>query len=247
MLIDSHKTALTASDMMTVVTKINESQSISELVNEVPEVMGVTFGSYHHFASVGDFDFKNMNRYYSRNIPKALASYFNKQTHMKSDYGLLTTFKTGSFAWLSDFLENASKSSKEYEHQLMRVIDFVVDGLFIPLYGPNNRLGYMFVSFGRHKREFDLIMPHQLQSLAQRLHVRYCLLVKGLQKQVKLTNRESEVLELISFGKTNPEIAQILNISPNTVAGYVKRIFLKLESNDRVTAAMRAQSIKLAI
>jgi len=83
--------------------------------------------------------------------------------------------------------------------------------------------------------------------LAQRFHVRYCLIAKGLQKQVNLTQRESEVLELIAFGKANPEIAIILDISANTVAGYVKSIFLKLETNDRVTAALRYQSMKVVI
>ena len=56
-----------------------------------------------------------------------------------------------------------------------------------------------------------------------------------------------EVLELLSFGKSNPEIAKILGISSNTVAGYVKQIYLKLGTNDRVSAALRAQCIQLPI
>jgi len=65
-------------------------------------------------------------------------------------------------------------------------------------------------------------------------------MVENLQTQVNLTPRELEVLELISFGKSNPEIAIILDISTNTVTGYVSRIFLKLGVSDRVSAAMRA-------
>ena len=69
--------------------------------------------------------------------------------------------------------------------------------------------------------------------------------MESLRSSVKLTERESEVLELISFGKTNPEIGIILGISTSTVAGHVKRIFLKLNTNDRVTAALRAQNFSL--
>lgn len=247
MLSNKQKTALTHDDVLTVIDKIDKSQTINALLNDVTDVMGVTATSYHHFAAVGSFDFRNMSRFYSRNIPRPVAKYFNDDARLKTDPGLLKAFTTGSFAWLSDFIENADEEDNGFAARLEGAIDFVGDGLCIPLYGPNNRHGYMFVSFGRHKNEFDPILSYQIQNLAQRLHVRYCLMRKGLQKQVKLTSREAEVLELISFGKTNPEIAKILNISPNTVAGHVKRIFLKLDTNDRVTAAMRAQSLKLVL
>jgi len=66
-----------------------------------------------------------------------------------------------------------------------------------------------------------------------------------MRARVNLTKRESEVLELITFGKTNPEIGQSLGISANTVAGHVKRIFFKLNASDRVTVALKAQSMLL--
>jgi len=69
--------------------------------------------------------------------------------------------------------------------------------------------------------------------------------MKSLSFSVKLTNRESEVLELICFGKTNPEIGIILGISTSTVSGYVKSIFIKFNATDRVTVALRAQSFSL--
>ena len=81
--------------------------------------------------------------------------------------------------------------------------------------------------------------------MLQMLHVRYCLILKDLQDTVRLTKREIDVLELVVLGKTNPEIGIILNISKNTVASYVKGIFLKLQTSDRVTAALRAQALNL--
>lgn len=56
----------------------------------------------------------------------------------------------------------------------------------------------------------------------------------------KLTNREKEVLELISKGKTNREIASELCISENTVKNHLSHIFKKLHATDRTKAAIIA-------
>ncbi len=56
----------------------------------------------------------------------------------------------------------------------------------------------------------------------------------------RLTNRERQVLRLISKGFSNTEIARILNISPHTVKSHVMRIFEKLGINSRTDAAVTA-------
>lgn len=53
-----------------------------------------------------------------------------------------------------------------------------------------------------------------------------------------LTAREAEVLHWIAEGKTNPEIAVILGISPRTVTTHVESIFAKLGVNNRSTALL---------
>lgn len=55
-----------------------------------------------------------------------------------------------------------------------------------------------------------------------------------------LTNREIEVLKLISQGYTNNEISGILFISPHTVKSHMINIFNKLSVNDRTQAAVLA-------
>ena len=56
----------------------------------------------------------------------------------------------------------------------------------------------------------------------------------------KLTPREQQVLEHISMGLTNKEIARILVISPATVKVHVERIISKLGVADRTQAAVAA-------
>jgi RNA polymerase sigma factor (sigma-70 family) len=51
-----------------------------------------------------------------------------------------------------------------------------------------------------------------------------------------LTDRELEVIEWIKAGKTNQEIAAILNITQNTVKSHLKRIYHKLNVSKRAQA-----------
>jgi LuxR family maltose regulon positive regulatory protein len=57
-----------------------------------------------------------------------------------------------------------------------------------------------------------------------------------------LSEREAEVLELISKGKSNPEIASILIIAVSTVKTHVKSIYRKLDVDSRYEAMQRARA-----
>lgn len=56
----------------------------------------------------------------------------------------------------------------------------------------------------------------------------------------ELTGREVEVLRLVVDGKTNREIAYVLEISEKTVEKHLNNIFEKLEVRSRVEAAVLA-------
>lgn len=55
-----------------------------------------------------------------------------------------------------------------------------------------------------------------------------------------LTERELSILELLSQGSTNKEIAKMLLISDNTVRHHVKNIMDKLQASDRTEAVAMA-------
>lgn len=57
---------------------------------------------------------------------------------------------------------------------------------------------------------------------------------------IALTERESEVLQLVGKGYTLPEIAVQLGLSRHTVADYVKQIYRKLNISSRAEAALEA-------
>lgn len=62
----------------------------------------------------------------------------------------------------------------------------------------------------------------------------------GSANDYDLSPREREVLRWIARGKTNAEIAIILGISRHTVDTHIRRTFVKLETSDRTSAAIKA-------
>ncbi len=64
-----------------------------------------------------------------------------------------------------------------------------------------------------------------------------------LRNALPLTQRESEVLYWISQGKTNKEIAEILDMSPRTVNKHLETIFPKLAVENRTAAAATALKV----
>ena len=53
-----------------------------------------------------------------------------------------------------------------------------------------------------------------------------------------LTERESEVLALITQGRTNAEVASMTFLSPNTVKSYIRNIYRKIDVSSRTQAVL---------
>lgn len=62
-----------------------------------------------------------------------------------------------------------------------------------------------------------------------------------------LTKRETEVLELVTLGWRNGDIARQLGISHQTVKNHLTLIFDKLHVYNRTSAAMLALTEKLVV
>lgn len=58
-------------------------------------------------------------------------------------------------------------------------------------------------------------------------------------QDLQLTQRESEILHWVAKGKTNPEIASILEISSFTVKNHMQRVFKKLDVSNRAQAVSK--------
>ncbi|MDR2869940.1 MAG: helix-turn-helix transcriptional regulator, partial [Deferribacteraceae bacterium] len=62
----------------------------------------------------------------------------------------------------------------------------------------------------------------------------------------KLTNRERQVIEILIQGKTDKEIAGILNISAGTVYTHLKRIYQKTNSAGRLALINKIKEQKVS-
>jgi NarL family two-component system response regulator LiaR len=64
-------------------------------------------------------------------------------------------------------------------------------------------------------------------------------------QKLGISKRELEVLELISSGLSNQQIADKLFVSPNTIKTHSSNLFIKLEVSRRTQAVQRAKELKL--
>jgi len=60
-----------------------------------------------------------------------------------------------------------------------------------------------------------------------------------------LSDREQEILMLLSEGLTNREIARKLYLAEGTVKNYISSILVKIDARDRTQAALRARELGL--
>lgn len=61
----------------------------------------------------------------------------------------------------------------------------------------------------------------------------------------KLTDRETQILQLLVKGKTISSVAKFLTLSDHTIHGYVKTIYKKLNVHNRVELAIKAEKLSL--
>ncbi|WP_331240372.1 response regulator transcription factor [Mycobacterium colombiense] len=53
-----------------------------------------------------------------------------------------------------------------------------------------------------------------------------------------LSDREAEILALITQGKSNADVARLTYLSPNTVKSYIRNIYRKLDVASRTQAVL---------
>lgn len=89
-----------------------------------------------------------------------------------------------------------------------------------------------------------LLLPYidtTLRQITPLSHQRLSCLIQSRthQEEPSLSEREIEIMDWVKIGKTNPEIAEILEISSYTVKNHLHHIFKKLSVCNRVQAICR--------
>lgn len=117
----------------------------------------------------------------------------------------------------------------------------------------NQGTGSFFV-FLNGTETFDTRDAYRMELLLPHLHMTvHCLAEDEGDEQpptrvfidTVLSGREAQVLQWVREGKTNPEIAQILDISPLTVKNHLQKILRKLKVTNRAQAVARGIAARL--
>jgi LuxR family quorum sensing-dependent transcriptional regulator len=145
---------------------------------------------------------------------------------------------TTQFRWSATYAHAGAKGRRVL-HEVAAL--GLTDGLAIPIPGPGGIAAG--VSIGTDSYQLSRDDERALHIASLFMHARLSQLRPGacLEPIGQLTPRECECLAWIASGKTDWEISQILDISQQTVHGYVQSALAKLG------ARTRAQAVALAM
>jgi DNA-binding CsgD family transcriptional regulator len=158
------------------------------------------------------------------------------QAHERGDFRTLK---------LSDFLTRRELLSSQLYSEWLHPYDIEHElELAIPSPQWHTRT-FVFDRVGRGSRDFserdrlalDLLKPHLTRLWEKAAERKRHAAVES--DAAILTAREREVLSWVARGRTNPQIAEILWLSPATVRKHLENVYEKLEVNTRTAAVAR--------
>ena len=234
------------------ITTINAAPSAKELL-EIWKTCFHNFGfdhlTYSIFSSFSGHEMAPPT--YTSKISERIQKAYSDQLAKPYDPVLKYAFKTMESLWLSDAAALPYFQDNHPQTFIKKTLDTYQDALCIPIIGPNFLKGYICAAYnlksGPSQKRFNKgdFINWYILGLSHLIHTRYSQLLMSMQMKVDLTKREIDVLQLVASGKTNRKIGKILGISINTVNTYLKNIFLKMNTTDRVTTAIKAYSLNL--
>ena len=117
----------------------------------------------------------------------------------------------------------------------------LADGYAVPVFNAIGDMAYFGIGrTGVASADLPPIGSDILLSCHQ-VHNRFVALFEGDETlRVNLSNRERDVLSHVALGRSNADIAERLGVSSSTVEEFLRRSFIKLETTNRVSAALKA-------
>lgn len=111
----------------------------------------------------------------------------------------------------------------------------------------NGALGYILKSDIGRIREIISVVQEGGATITPTIALRVFSSFRKIKTKEReiLTDRETQILQLLVKGKTISSISQFLMLSEHTVNGYVKSIYKKLSVHNRVELTLKAQKLSL--
>lgn len=227
--------------LVTSYNPVRDGFSVSSELNELADQLmakGVTAMSYHVTPPFYSQVSKRASVFHF-GYPEEIVSTYLDPAILESDPIPDHVMAVGHvMTWQQSVADQ--KLTENHRNFVKKAMDLgFVDGIAVPLFGPNSRNSYFSMNFGRHMSTDDESLVRPLVSIAQSCHRRVCAIINMSSKdEPPLSERESQVLYWISRGKSNADMAIILDISDATVDSYIRRLFKKLQVHDRISAVI---------
>jgi transcriptional regulator EpsA len=106
-------------------------------------------------------------------------------------------------------------------------------------------LGIPAVLNHRHAYLLKLLVPHMHFALSRVVSTPQFKRKNSPRKNICVTSREKEILQWLSTGKSNWEIAQVIGLSEATVKNHLYHIMRKLHTSTRAQTVAKALSTRL--
>jgi DNA-binding CsgD family transcriptional regulator len=153
--------------------------------------------------------------------------------------------KMDTFTW-AEIPERMKMTRQQFQCLNMGIEAGLYNGVCTPLWGPNR-----FAGIGLASKEKVDSFDGRLDLITAYCNHFYIAFQRINQKKdrpernIYLTPREAEILTWVAVGKSDSDIATILNISEETVDTHMRRMFGKLNAPNRVVAASKGISYGL--
>ena len=194
----------------------------------------------YHVTPLFDEPASQATAVYAAGFSKEWLALYEREEFRACDPICMRVMQHGAMMTWSEAMDAAPNTpANEAYYAAMREHD-LIHGAGIPLFGPRGRDAYAGFDFGRPILEVEPEALGTVRSVAQAGHQRICVLLDQAAQVPALSEREIEVLTWTARGKSNGAIATILDLSPDTVKTYSKRIYAKLDVTDRVGAVVKA-------
>ena len=215
------------------------TDSLWHLAIDVFGSLGFPRIAYLHYPPLGAIDQGKMI-FVAHGFPKdRIKQYIEDKVYLSDPIPAIGMNRSDPFYW-SQIRDLTTLTKEQDEIVQGREDRDTPDGIAIQAFGPNRRNGYFGLALEKESSRPDIVELREMQCICQLLHLRYCKFIQQHQPEpAKLSVREQEILEWVARGKSNSVIAEIMGLSVHTVDAYLRRIFLKLGTTDRITATVK--------
>lgn len=209
------------------------------------EIAQVGFSSYIMVTAIDGRDLKR--RLLARGWHREWAAIYAKRNLQEADpVRRQISLSTNPFLWSEVSYDPAREPRAKFTME--RAADFgMTEGFCVPIrYGP----AVAAISIGGDKPDFGPGVRTALHIISLFTYNRFRAIIESssFQCQKLLTDREREVLQWVSVGKSDWDISTILNISERTARAHVTNAARKLNAANRPAAiaeALRVGEISL--